>query len=254
MPRSATEPQPGAPRKHGSLFLLAGFALAGFAILCGLGLWQLRRLEWKLEIISRIEARMKAQAEPLPPSALWPALAGGDYEYKRVRVRGVFEHDMESFVFRASGAGAPGPGFHVLTPLRLADGSHVIVNRGFVPEALRDRAKRTAGQIAGETRITGFLRAPEERNNFTPADRPTEQTWYTRDPIAIARALQLERAAPFVIDADATPNRGGWPKGGATVVTIRNDHLSYALTWFGLAATLLAIFGLVVWRRVRTDT
>lgn len=245
---SAAAPTPPERR---SLVALTLFTLAGLLILCSLGIWQLQRLEWKLGIIARVESRMKAPAEPLPPPVIWPALAAGDYEYKRVRLHGTFEHDKEVYVFRASGAGAQGPGFHVLTPLRLANGGHVLVNRGFVPEALRDAAKRAAGQIAGETSLTGYLRKPEDRNRFTPADKPADRLWYTRDPSAMAGALKLANVAPFVVDADATPNPGGWPRGGATIVSIRNDHLSYALTWFGLAATLLAIYGLVVWRRMR---
>jgi surfeit locus 1 family protein len=125
----------------------------------------------------------------------------------------------------------------------------VLVTRGFVPEDKRDPSTRAAGQIAGEVTITGLMRAPEPRNAFTPADDPARGAWFTRDTGLIAAHLQLERAAPFSVDADATPNPGGWPRGGATVIAIKNDHLSYALTWYGLAATLVAVLALVMWRR-----
>ncbi|MGE3247716.1 MAG: SURF1 family protein [Beijerinckiaceae bacterium] len=240
-----------APSGRRSLLWLTVFALAGAAILCSLGVWQLRRLEWKLGIIARMEQRMHAPAVALPPETVWEGLAEADSEYRKYRLRGVFEHGKEALIFRAANPGSLGPGYQVLTPLRLADGSRVIVNRGFVPENLRDPAKRLAGQVSGEVTITGVLRKPEDRNSFTPPDKPAEKLWYTRDPLAIARAYGMERAAPFTIDADANANPGGWPRGAATQIRIRNDHLSYALTWFGLAATLLAVYAAFVWQRLK---
>jgi len=247
------ETQPASPiRRDGSLLALSVSALAVFALLSGLGLWQLQRLEWKEGIIARIESRMQAPAVPMPPESQWALVKGTDYEYRRVQVSGVFDHAREALVFRPSSAGQRGPGYHVLTPLALADGSHVIVNRGYVSENRRDPATRAAGQAAGEITVTGFLRPPESRNSFTPADSPATGIWYTRDPHAIASHFNIKRAAPFVVDADAAPNPGGWPRGGATIVQIRNDHLSYALTWFGLALTLVGVYGAFVWRHFRT--
>ena len=138
------------------------------------------------------------------------------------------------------------------TPLRLADGGIVIVNRGFVPAELKEPAKRAAGQIAGEVTLSGLMRRPETRNSFTPADEPDKNLWFTRDPAALAAHWGLRDVAPFSIDADATPNPGGWPKGGATVMKIPNNHLSYALTWFALAATLAAVTAVFIARRERT--
>ena len=93
------------------------------------------------------------------------------------------------------------------------------------------------------------MRRPESRNLFTPPDEPAKNLWFTRDPSALAAHWSLAESAPFSVDADLTPNPGGWPKGGATVMTIPNNHLSYALTWFALAATLAAVAGIYVWRR-----
>jgi surfeit locus 1 family protein len=95
------------------------------------------------------------------------------------------------------------------------------------------------------------MRRPETRNAFTPADEPDKNLWFTRDPAALAAHWSLSDAAPFSIDADAAPNPGGWPKGGATVMTIPNNHLSYALTWFALAATLAAVTAVFVVKRER---
>jgi surfeit locus 1 family protein len=170
-----------------------------------------------------------------------------------VRVAGTFLHEHQTPVHGLMSA-SPGravQGFYILTPLRLRDGSIVIVNRGFVPTELRDASRREATQPDGEVTVTGLVRAPETRGWFIPENDPARNVWFARDPAEIARGKGLGRVAPFLIDADATENPGGWPKGGQTRLAIPNDHLQYALTWFGLALTLLAVFGAFVRRRVR---
>ena len=230
----------GLLRRHWPL-LLSTLLAAG--LLSGLGFWQLQRLQWKETLLAQISARLDAPATPAPPRENWPALNPDDYDYRHVTLRGTFDHAQESYLFRASATGAAGegPGYEVLTPLRLADGGVVLVNRGFVPAELQDPARRKSGQIAGETTVTGLMRRPETRNMFTPADEPDKNLWFTRDPAALAAHWGFAEVAPFSIDADATPNPGGWPKGGATVLKIPNNHLSYALTWFALAATLVVV-------------
>lgn len=236
------------------LLLPALFAAAAFCVLSGLGVWQLQRLAWKEALIAAIADRSQAAPAAVPPPAEWAALDPQDYDYRRVTVTGTFLHSSEQLVFRILEGGKSSlsaAGFLALTPLRLPGGQTIIINRGFVPQELRDPAKRQAGQISGAVTITGLMRPPEPRNFFTPADDPAKGLWYTRDPGAMAKALELARAAPFTIDADASPNPGGWPLGGLTALAIKNDHLSYALTWFGLALTLLAVFAVFVWRSLR---
>jgi surfeit locus 1 family protein len=237
----------GLFRRH---WLLLLSTLIGAALLSGLGIWQLQRLHWKESVLAQISARLDAPAASLPARETWTSLDPDDYDYRHVFLRGTFDHTKESWLFRASATGAAGdgPGYEILTPFKLADGSLVIVNRGFVPAELQDPAKRKAGQVAGETVITGLMRRPEARNWFTPADEPEKNLWFTRDPAALAARWELAGVAPFSIDADATENPGGWPKGGATVLKIPNNHLSYALTWFALAATLIAVAGVFMAR------
>ena len=242
--------QDASARTPGSLRWLTAFAICAFAFLCALGVWQLQRLQWKEALIARIEARTRIAAMPLPPPDAWPALARADYEYTRVTARGVFDHAREALIFRAAGGGQNQPGYHVLTPLMLShSGAAILVNRGYVPEALKAPGSRAAGQISGEVIVTGLLRAPEERSAFTPADDPARGLWYTRDPNAIARHAGLPNAAPFSIDLEASNVPGGWPRAGAAVIAIRNDHLAYAMTWFALAATLAAVFAAFVSRQ-----
>ena len=229
------------------LALPFAFALATFVLLCWLAAWQLERLAWKEGLLARIRERATAPPAPLPPPADWAALSPDAYDYRHVIARGSFDHASEALVFRGSGDGKPGaagPGYLVLTPLHLAGGGTLIVNRGFVPLAKKNPADRAAGQVAGEVQTTGLLRPPEPRNSFTPIDVPAAGEWYTRDPALIAAHFALADAAPFTLDADAAPAPpGGLPQGGATVLDVPNNHLSYAVTWFGLALTLLGVFG-----------
>ena len=231
-------------------------ALIALAILLGLGVWQLQRLTWKTALLATIAARTTATPQPLPPEGEWPSLRPSDYAYRHVVLTGIFDHGKEAHVFRplsredARGRFS-GLGDLVLTPLRLASGATVIVNRGFVPQDRIDPAARSEGQVGGSVTITGLMREPESRNPFTPADSPQTGAWYTRDPQAIAAYNHLDGVAPFTVDADASDTPGGLPQGGETVLAIPNNHLSYALTWFGLAIGLCGVFGAFAWRRLR---
>src|SRR5690606_11685812 len=138
--------------------------------------------------------------------------------------------------------------FWVMTPLELTNDTFVIVNRGFMPLDRKDAATRKEGQVAGTVSVTGLLRMPEDAGYFAPANDPAKDAWYRRDAGEIARARGLARAAPFTIDADATPNPGGLPQGGDTRVVFTNNHLQYAVTWFGIALALVGVFGVFAWQ------
>jgi surfeit locus 1 family protein len=207
-----------------------------FAILFALGTWQLERLQWKLALIARVTGHMTAA--PLPLDRIM-ALNIDDAQYRRVTLTGHFDHAHEAYVFTTD-AGAPV--YHVLTPFTAADGRVLMVDRGEVPKQKLDPATRAPGNVAGEIRVTGVWRIPDAPGLFTPPPDTTHRIWYARDLAGIAQADHLALAAPVVIEADAAPNPGGWPKGGQTVVSFRNQHLSYAVTWFGLALGLLGIW------------
>jgi surfeit locus 1 family protein len=210
-----------------------------FAGFMGLGAWQLERLQWKLDLIARVDARIHATAVAPPRPGSWAQVSRTGDEYRRVRVRGRFDNSRETLVQAVTEAG---PGFWVMTPLRTDAGYDVLVNRGFVPKDRADPATRRAGLPSGETTVTGLLRISEPHGGFLRANRPAQGRWYSRDTAAIAHARGLSEAAPYFIDADATPNPGGWPRGGLTVVSFRNSHLVYAFTWFGMAA-MTALWG-----------
>lgn len=223
-----------------------------FAILVALGVWQLQRLAWKEALIAQIDARVHQPPEALPPQSQWAGLKPDDYEYRHVRARGSYLPG-EILIFRSSAPAAAdrnaGPGYQVMAPFALDGGGAVLVNRGFAPLAWKDKPDMRTTPPAGEVEISGLMRGPEERNPFTPADDPAKGLFYTRDPAAMATALKLADPAPFALDLDADPAAKGWPHGGATELNIPNNHLSYAWTWFGLAATLVGVFG--VWARGR---
>jgi surfeit locus 1 family protein len=207
-----------------------------FAILCGLGTWQLERLQWKLALIARVNGHMAAAPVTLDQIMVMPA---DEAQYRKVTLKGRFDHAHEAHVF-ATDNGTPD--YHVLTPFTLDDGRTLMVDRGEVPKDLLNPPSRVAGNIAGETQVTGVWRVPDPPGLFTPAPDPAHRIWYARDLAGIAAADHLRLAAPVVVEADSTPNPGGFPRGGQTVVSFRNQHLSYAVTWFGLAVCLLGVW------------
>jgi surfeit locus 1 family protein len=208
-------------------------------LLClALGSWQVERLFWKEGLIAQRQAAVTAAPVPVPRSL---AEARG-MEFHRVTDEGVFLHDKEIFLGATSEGG--GQGYQVLTPLLEPGGRVVFVNRGFIPGEFKDPAKRTAGQIPGAVRVQGLLRlSPDGRPGwFVPDNRPDLNYWFWVDIPAMAAAARLDHVAPFYIDADTTPNPGGWPKGGVTRLTLPNNHLQYVITWFSLAVALIVIY------------
>ena len=224
--------------------LLPAAITAVMTIVCfSLGVWQLERLQWKTNLIA--ERRAAVHAAPVPvPKTLDEAR---HLEFHPVVAEGVFLNDKEIYLGAASPSGGQ-PGFQVLTPLRLADGRIVFVNRGYIPSALKHPDKRAAGQLTGPVRVTGLLRLPKGRPGWlVPNNRPDLNYWFWVDLPAMEAATGLSDVAPFYIDADATPNPGGWPKGGVTPIDLPNDHLQYAITWFALAAAAIIVY--IVWQR-----
>ncbi|MBN9888878.1 SURF1 family protein [Salipiger abyssi] len=247
-PLSGTGPS-GAPAhtRVGARLILAGLVAALlFAGFSGLGIWQIRRLHWKRDLIERVDARVHAAPVAAPGPDNWPGIKAARDEYRRVTLSGRFLNDEEVLIYTPSDYG---PADWVLTPLRRDDGSIVMVNRGLVPQALAE-----AGQFdrdAGRVTVTGLLRISEDEGwLFSRANDPENQRWYRRDIDSITQAKGFATAAPYFVDAElGDPQR--WPRGGQTVVRFRNAHLSYALTWFALAALTLAGFALLLRQDVR---
>jgi surfeit locus 1 family protein len=211
--------------------------IAAFTVLIGLGSWQMQRRDWKLGLIERIEQRSHGEAiSPTMARDLWQR--SQDVEYYRVLLVGRFLHEHERHLYTIDQGKA---GWRVITPLVTGGGDVVLVDRGYVPDELKDPAARAAGQIAETVELVGLARAPGVPGWFTPENDPARNRWFWRDVqgmVAGMPADQAGRAAPFMVEAEAEAVPGGWPRGGATRLVLSNRHLEYALTWYSLAFIL----------------
>lgn len=221
------------------------FTAIALAIMVGLGFWQLDRRAWKHGLIAARTAGAQAAAVPLPDRIEDPAA----WEYRKVAVAGRLLHEREMYLTGRSYRDRPG--FQVITPLRLPDGSHLLVNRGWVPADRRDPATRAAGQPAGDVAVEGLVRLSTVPGYFTPANQPDRNLWFYPDVGEMARAAGLAAVMPVFVEAGPAENRGGLPVGGQTRLDLADNHLQYALTWFSLAATLAVIYVLFCLRRTR---
>ena len=211
--------------------------LLGLAVLVVLGTWQLDRLAWKRDLIATREARLARPAEPLPAAvADWRS-----WDFRPVTVEGEFRHDLEQLFGVAAIDGRVG--HRVLTPLVRQGGAAVLVDRGSVPADRAHPAARREGQIAGPLQVSGIARhrGEDRPGRFTPANQPEHGLWYWYDLGALEGAFGLE-LLPVVVEADGTPNPGGLPSGGQTRTELPNNHLQYAITWYGLAAGLFGVW------------
>lgn len=230
--------------------ILSGFlVLLAFTVLVMLGTWQMHRLSWKEGLLADIESR---RHQPAATVEDMEALlrSGGDVDYRAMTAAGVFLNDKERR-FLATHDGAAG--FYIYTPLQLADGRYLFVNRGFVPDDRKNPDSRMGGQLLGQQRITGLARAKllEKPSSLVPDNDTAKNVFYWKDLDAMATSVGLstDKVLPFFLDAGPAPVPGGLPIGGVTQIDLPNSHLQYALTWYGLAATLAIISGVVIVRK-----
>lgn len=224
--------------------------LVALGILLSLGTWQVQRLHWKEGLIADIEARRTMPPVPLADIEAM-AKSGGDIEYRNVTAQGQYLNNRERHFF-ATYDGAPG--FYVYTPLQLADGRYLFVNRGFTPYEAKEPEMRMQGQLTGEQTVTGLARAKltGKPSSMVPDNDIAKNIFYWKDldVMASSDGLEKDKVVPFFVDADATPNPMGLPIGAVTIIDLPNDHLQYAVTWYGLAAALVAIVAMS-WLRKR---
>src|SRR2546423_13453175 len=237
----------GSVRRRG----IAGFGiftLAMLAVCVGLGLWQLQRRAEKHALIASLTERLAAAPEALPGPSQWSALTRAGDEFRRVGFVATYESRLDAMVY-SSGSGVrediSGPGTWAFMPARLASGEVVVVNAGFVQNTMQDRAQQdraVARLITNEpVTLTGYIRFPEAAGTLTPNENPAKRLWFTRDHLGMARALGWGEVgkpiAPFYIDLEQPVPASGIPKPGPLQVHLKDDHLQYAITWFGLADT-----------------
>jgi surfeit locus 1 family protein len=225
--------------------------VAALGVLIGLGTWQLQRKAWKDGLLAQIAERMAAPAIPFA-EALARARKGEDLEYTRVAVPGRWMQPREWHLWVPTSSG---PGWHVYAPLVTAAGPIVIINRGFVPDARREPQSRPEPAPEGDVAVVGLLRKPEVKGTFTPDNAPDRNMWYWRDLAGMAQSLPSDgraEVAPFFLDAERSAAASPLaPQGGATLLNIPNNHLQYAVTWYGLAATLVGVYAAFAWTTLR---
>lgn len=217
--------------------------VVGVAVLAVLGTWQIQRLHWKAALIASMDARgAEAALEGVP--------FGGDLEsieYRHIRVTGSFSHDKEMYLQSRVRNGVAG--LHVVTPLVLGERGTVLVDRGWVPPEKGDPETRPEGQVEGSVVVEGIIRLGQRPGPFTPDNRPDANQWYRMDTRAMGAQAGLE-VAPFYIVATTGPAPGGFPiTDGPTGVPMANNHLQYALTWYGLAVALISVYLVFVFRK-----
>jgi surfeit locus 1 family protein len=232
-------------------WLFAFFVAVALCVLVVLGTWQLERKAWKDALIAELEAKLAAPPTDLPARERWPRLTAATDEFRRVAFPAAFLPGEEALVYSSGSSLRPdvsGPGYFVFAPARLTGGSIVVVNRGFVPEGRQDAG--THRPPAGVVDIVGVMRWPEQRGTFTPADEPAKGLWFARDPAAMAAAKNWGTIAPFYVDQEGPQPAGGLPKAGPLKASLPNNHLQYAVTWYGLALVIF-LAAIAFWRARR---
>jgi cytochrome oxidase assembly protein ShyY1 len=232
------------------------FTLAMVALFVGLGVWQLQRRVAKHALIAALTERLAVEPAPLPPPAQWSALTSEHDEFRRVRFTATYASGPDAMVYSSGSAvreDISGPGTWGFLPARLASGETVAINAGFVQNTMQDRVQQDRAVTRLVTGVpvalTGYIRFPESAGVLTPAENTTTRLWFTRDHLAMAHALGWGDVAPFYIDLEAPVPESGIPKPGALEVHLKDDHLQYAITWFGLAGAVVIAFG--VWLRTQ---
>jgi cytochrome oxidase assembly protein ShyY1 len=236
------------------------FTLAMVAVLIGLGVWQLQRGAEKHALIAALDERLAAAPVPLPPVSSWIALSPERDEFRRVTFTATYAPLPDAMVYSSGSAvrdDIAGPGAWAFLPARIASGEIVVVNSGFVQNTMQDRAQqdRAASRlVTGEpVALAGYIRFAESAGSLTPTENVAKRLWFVRDVPAMTRALGWgeggKRVAPFYVDLEAPVPPSGIPKPGPLHVRLKDNHLQYAITWFGLAAVMVIAFGF--WRRAQ---
>ena len=251
-----------AARRRGR-FGFGIFTLAMVAVFIGLGLWQLQRRAEKHALIEALTERLANAPAPLPPPSEWYALTAARDEFRRVSFDATYARLPDAMVYSAGSAvreDISGPGTWAFLPARLPGGETIVINTGFVPNTMQDRAveDRAVSRLVTDRQVllTGYIRFPEAAGRLTPAENPDKRLWFARDHWAMAQKLGWgqgnlqgnsqgnSQLAPFYIDLETPVPEDGIPKPGPLDVHLRDDHMQYAITWFSLAAAVVIAFGL----------
>ena len=228
------------------------FTIVMVALFVGLGVWQLQRRVEKHALIAALTERLAAAPGALPSPSQWSRLTPARDEFRRVRFTATYQPGPDAMVYSSGSAvreDISGPGTWAFLPARLAGGETIVINSGFVSNTMQDRGQQDRAVtplITNEpVTLTGYMRFPETAGMLTPPENPAKRLWFTRDHLAMARSLGWGNVAPFYIDLEQPVPANGIPKPGPLEVHLKDDHMQYAITWFGLAGAVVIAFG--VW-------
>jgi surfeit locus 1 family protein len=241
-------------RKRGTSFGV--FTLLMVVLFVGLGVWQLQRRVEKHALIAALTERLAAPPGGMPSPAQWNALTPASDEFRRVSFTAAYDSRADAMVYSSGSAvreDISGPGTWAFLPARLPTGETVVINAGFVQNTMQDRSQQDRAikplVTGAPVTLTGYLRFPEAARMVTPAENTAKRLWFTRDHLAMAHALGWGEVAPFYIDLELPVPASGVPKPGPLEVHLKDDHMQYAITWFGLAGAVVIAFGL--WLRAQ---
>ena len=241
---------------HRRILVPSLIALAGLIVLIGLGTWQLERKAWKDALVVTLGQRLTAPPANLPAPECWSLLTVANQEFRRFAFPAEFLPGEEVRLYTSGSQlrdDIKTPGYFVFTPARLTGGSIVVVNRGYVSNLHPNAQTKPLGEIGGVADLVGVLRWPESPGWFVGSHNAQDDLWFVRDPAAMAAAKNWGSVAPFYIELETPEPLGGVPKPGRLKINLANNHLQYALTWYGLAAVLVVVFGIWAWGRRREE-
>ncbi|SNX28077.1 surfeit locus 1 family protein [Polynucleobacter meluiroseus] len=248
-----------APKSKAQKFIFLGFLFCAFIGFIGLGTWQIYRLQWKNQLIESVEQRIHAQALPAPDASEWSRITAAQDAYRHISASGLL---LSAHSVAVQATTELGPGFWLLTPLKQANGTIIYINRGFIKSGHPDLKPET-NRSQEQVQFTGLLRISEPKGGFLRTNDPVNNRWYSRDIEAIANTANLQRVAPFFMDAQKAENSKDGvaftvgpddPVMGLTVVHFPNSHLVYAITWFALALMVLIAYWRIFLLRASSDS
>lgn len=247
------EPMSAQTSKKSNKWLWLALILGGIAliVLLSLGTWQVQRLAWKEALLATIQERTRQS-----PVAIGEVIdrlkSGKDIEYVPVTAAGNFDHENEQHFFATHNGNS---GFYVYTPLYMSEAQVVFVNRGFVPYDRKTPSSRPDSLVAGTQTVTGLARsAPGSRAGWVVPDNDiAKNVFHWKDLTAMRdrAGLTVDQVVPMFIDQNDNADGKTLPVGGVTMINLPNNHLQYAITWYGLALTLIGVLGYYVLRNRR---
>jgi surfeit locus 1 family protein len=219
------------------------FTLVSVATFIGLGTWQIDRKAWKEALIETLDQRLSADPTELPPLARWADMQRADDEFRRVKLRVEFPSGREALMYSGAPALRPdikAPGYFVFALARTRDEAALVINRGYVPQPIGQAGSYAAP--SGVVEVVGALRWPEAATPFVRPYDPAAGIWFVRDHVAMAAHNGWGAVAPFYLELESPQPAGGFPRAGALRPKLRNEHLQYAITWYGLALVVVVMF------------